>query len=65
MRLTVHRIPWSTNVVIAFPFLKYGARIEPGDPDDFPHVLHRKLALGGAHPRFAAWIARVDARPRA
>lgn len=51
--------------VIAFPFLKYAVRLQPDDPDPFHHVLHRELALGDEHPRLAAWIARVDARPRA
>ena len=52
--------------VVAFPFLRYGAGIDPADPDPFHHVLHRELDLsGGTYPRLAAWIARVDARPRA
>lgn len=52
--------------VIAFPFLKYAAALDQADPDPFHHVLHRELDLsGGAYPRLAAWIARVDARPRA
>jgi glutathione S-transferase len=51
--------------VIAFPFLKYAASLEPGDPDVFHHVLHRELALDGAFPALAAWIRRVHARPRA
>jgi glutathione S-transferase len=51
--------------VVAFPFLKYAVRLAPDDPDVFHHVLHRELALGADHPRLEAWIARVDARPRA
>ena len=49
--------------VLAFPFLKYGRGVEPGDEDPFHHVLAEHLALA-AHPRLAAWIARVDALPR-
>jgi glutathione S-transferase len=51
--------------VIAFPFLKYAAGIEPDDPDPFHHVLAEHLALGGEHPRLRGWIARCDALPRA
>jgi glutathione S-transferase len=51
--------------VIAFPFLKYAAGIEPGDPDRFHHVLAEHLALGGGYPRLRGWLARCDALPRA
>jgi glutathione S-transferase len=51
--------------VIAFPFLKYAAGIEPGDPDRFHHVLAENLALGGGYPRLRGWLARCDALPRA
>lgn len=51
--------------VIAYPFLKYAVRLEPDDPDDFHAVLHRGLELQGRYPNLAAWIARVDALPRA
>jgi len=51
--------------VIAFPFLKYAASIEPGDPDAFHHVLAEQLALGGGYERLRGWIARCDALPRA
>ncbi|MCW3017009.1 MAG: glutathione S-transferase family protein [Solirubrobacterales bacterium] len=51
--------------VIAFPFLKYAASLDPADPDPFHHVLHRELALDDTFPALAAWIRRVDARPRA
>jgi glutathione S-transferase len=49
--------------VIAFPFLKYALLpLEPGDTDAFHVVLAEHLVAG---PRLAAWIRRVDARPRA
>jgi glutathione S-transferase len=51
--------------VIAFPFLKYAASIEPDDSDPFHHVLAEHLALGGGHPRLRDWIARCDGLPRA
>ncbi|MCW2958149.1 MAG: glutathione S-transferase family protein [Solirubrobacterales bacterium] len=51
--------------VIAFPFLKYAVHLDPADPDPFHHVLHEALAPVGDMPRLAAWVARVDARPRA
>jgi glutathione S-transferase len=51
--------------VIAFPFLKYAAGIEAGDPDRFHHVLAEHLALGGGYPRLRGWLARCDALPRA
>lgn len=51
--------------VVAFPFVRYAAAIAADDPDPFHHVLHRTLAPLHDHPRLAAWIARVDARPRA
>jgi glutathione S-transferase len=51
--------------VIAFPFLKYAASIEPDDPDPFHHVLAEHLALGDGYPRLRGWIARCDGLPRA
>jgi glutathione S-transferase len=51
--------------VIAFPFLKYAASIQPDDPDRFHHVLAEHLALGDRFPRLRGWIARCDALPRA
>jgi glutathione S-transferase len=51
--------------VVAFPFLKYGAGIEPGDPDPFHHILAEHLALGEDHGRLRGWIARCHALPRA
>ncbi len=50
--------------VIAFPFLKYMTVWEEGDPHLF-HALLRDWQPPGRHPRVEAWIARVDARPRA
>jgi glutathione S-transferase len=49
----------------AFPFLKFAAGRDPADDEPFHRVLERELALGGGFPRLAAWIERVDARPRA
>ena len=51
--------------VIAFPFLKYGACIAPGDPDPFHHILAEHLALGADYPRLGGWVASCDALPRA
>ena len=52
--------------VCAFPFLKYGAMAPaPDDEDSFHKVLQEHLPLGEGHPRLRAWIARVDAHPRA
>jgi glutathione S-transferase len=49
---------------IAFPFLKYAAAIDPADDERFHQVLHEGQSLEG-HPAVTAWIARVDALPRA
>jgi glutathione S-transferase len=51
--------------VIAFPFLKYAAAIEPDDPDRFHHILAEHLALGDGFPRLRRWIARCDGLERA
>ena len=51
--------------VVAFPFLKYAASIQPDDPDRFHHVLAEHLALGDGFDRLRGWIARCDALPRA
>jgi len=49
----------------AYPFLKYGLHGAGADDEDsFHRVLADNLALGGGHPRLAAWIRRVDDRPR-
>jgi glutathione S-transferase len=49
----------------AFPFLKYALRRDPADDELFHRVLEEHQRLGDDHPRLAAWIRRVDARPRA
>jgi glutathione S-transferase len=49
----------------AFPFLKYARLRDPEDDELFHRILEERLALGGGYPRLAAWIERVDARPRA
>jgi glutathione S-transferase len=49
----------------AFPFLKYAVGRDAADDELFHRVLERELALGDGFPALAAWIARVDARPRA
>jgi glutathione S-transferase len=50
--------------VTAFPFLKYAEGTAPDDSEAFHRVLAENLPLEG-HPRVAAWIRRVDSRPRA
>jgi len=51
--------------VCAFPFLKYGVvKPRPEDRDPFHRVLHEHLPLEG-FPNLEAWVARVDALPRA
>jgi glutathione S-transferase len=48
----------------AFPFLKYARGADAGDDDLFHRVLAERLAPFAADERVAAWIERVDARPR-
>jgi glutathione S-transferase len=50
--------------LMAFPFLKYVTIWEDGDPHVFHQILRDWQPRGG-HPRVEAWIARVDALPRA
>jgi glutathione S-transferase len=50
---------------VAFPFLKFAAIRDPRDEEPFHLILERHQPLGDRHPRLAAWIERVDARPRA
>jgi glutathione S-transferase len=51
--------------VTAFPFLKYASLgVAPGDRDTFHRVLVDYMPLAGDSP-LHAWVARVDARPRA
>jgi glutathione S-transferase len=49
---------------VAFPFLRYAAAIEAADDDRFHQVLHEGQPLEGC-PALTAWIARIDALPRA
>lgn len=52
--------------VVSFPFLKYGVLApDPCDTDPFHGILHRHLPVVGRLPRLQAWIARIDALPRA
>lgn len=51
---------------IAFPFLKYGRLGLPeGDDELFHRILVDRQPIGEGHPRLAAWVDRVDTRPRA
>jgi maleylpyruvate isomerase len=47
-----------------FPFLKYALLHDPEDDELFHRILVENLPLGVGHPRVAAWIRRMDARPR-
>ena len=49
----------------AFPFLKYALDDNADDDESFHAILREFQQLGENHPRLAAWIVRVDARPRA
>ena len=51
--------------VCAFPFLKYAELRDPEDTELFHRILEEHQPLGGSYPRLRAWIARVDAHPRA
>jgi len=68
----LHSGPWllgetlTAADVCAFPFLQW-AVIDPapaGAPR-FEHILAEWLGLGGGLPRLRAWVARMDALPRA
>lgn len=48
----------------AYPFLKYALWRDPADDELFHRVLDSYQQLGEDHPRLAAWIERVDERPR-
>jgi len=50
--------------LLAFPFLKYAASIDPGDEERFHQVLHEGQPLDG-HPAVAEWISRIDRLERA
>jgi glutathione S-transferase len=47
----------------AFPFLKYALARDPDDDELFHRILSDYQSVDG-RPRLAAWIRRVDARPR-
>jgi glutathione S-transferase len=52
--------------VIAFPFLKYAVLGLPADDDErFHAILVEHQPLGEGYPGLRAWVARVDALPRA
>ena len=48
---------------LAYPFLRYGVLTESPDDETFHHVLIEHLTVEG-RPNLAAWIERMDARPR-
>jgi glutathione S-transferase len=48
----------------AFPFLKYSLLHDPDDDELFHRILVDNLPLGVGHPRVAAWVRRMNARPR-
>jgi glutathione S-transferase len=48
----------------AFPFLKYALAREPADDELFHQILDEYQSIS-ERPRLAAWIERVDGRPRA
>lgn len=52
--------------VTAFPFLKHAVLGLPaGDDELFHRILVEHQPLGDGYPRLRAWVARVDALPRA
>jgi glutathione S-transferase len=50
---------------MAFPFLRYAVDRDADDDEPFHEILREYLVLDGRYPRVAAWIRRVDERPRA
>ncbi|MGH9870135.1 MAG: glutathione S-transferase family protein [Candidatus Polarisedimenticolia bacterium] len=48
----------------AFPFLKYGLIHPENDPYLFHQILVDHQPIGERHPRLAAYIRRMDERPR-
>jgi glutathione S-transferase len=48
----------------AYPFLKYALWRDPDDDELFHRVLEGYQQLDERHERLAAWIERMDARPR-
>jgi glutathione S-transferase len=55
---------FSAADIAAYPFLKYASWRDPADDELFHRVLDSYQQLGDDHPRLAAWIERVDERPR-
>jgi glutathione S-transferase len=51
--------------VVAFPFLKYATVWDEGDEHRFHEILRDAMPLDGRYPRLGAWIARMNALPRA
>lgn len=56
---------FSAADVAAFPFVKYATLHEPDDDDLFHLILRDAQRDGVERPRLAAWIERVNRRPRA
>jgi len=50
---------------VAFPFLRFALRRDPGDDELFHRVLDEHQTLTDEHGRLARWIRRIDALPRA
>jgi glutathione S-transferase len=48
----------------AWPFLRYGTRIDAEDDELFHRVLHERMPVGDRHPALRDWIARVRERPQ-
>jgi glutathione S-transferase len=55
---------FSAADIAAFPFLKFALSRDPEDEELFHRILEDHQRLGDDHPRLAAWIRRVDQRPR-
>ena len=51
--------------LVCFPFLKYATVWEEGDEHLFHELLRDHQRLDGRYPRLEAWIARLNALPRA
>ena len=52
--------------VTAFPFLKYPVLgLSAGDDERFHRILVEHMPLGDGYPGLRAWVARLDALPRA
>jgi glutathione S-transferase len=56
---------FSAADVCAFPFLRYALTCEADDTHLFHDILVEHMSLNGNFPRLAAWIRRIDTRPRA